>query len=207
MYIHKLITVAAHFFDSFCLLFFLYLFQYRWWRQSSLLGKLSHSFCSYSHYLLLQINLLRAMVIKFPCGICLKPVATSHQAIKCDKSDLWIHIKFNKINKQTYTYLQTDTSYWYCITCTKEFLPFSNTNDEELIQTTIGKRIKFTHTDNVPQSVKEDFIHKITWETNTSKYFTMSDLQSLTYNKKSDLALFHMNIDSLQFYFDELETF
>ena len=35
----------------------------------------------------------------------------------------------------------------------------------------------------------------------------MSDLQSLTYNKKSDLALFHMNIDSLQFYFDELETF
>ena len=102
------------------------------------------------------------MVIKFPCGICLKPVANSQQAIKCDKSNLWIHIKFNKINKQTYTYLQTDTSYWYCITCTKEFLPFSNTNDEELIQTTIGKRITFTHIDNVPQSVKEDFIHKIT---------------------------------------------
>ena len=35
----------------------------------------------------------------------------------------------------------------------------------------------------------------------------MSDLQSLTYNKKSDLGLFHMNIDSLQFSFDELETF
>ena len=43
-------------------------------------------------------------------------------------------------------------------------------------------------------------------ETNTSKYFTMPDLQSLTYNKKSDLPLFHMNINSLQFYFDELET-
>ena len=112
MYIHKLITVAAHFFDTFCLLFFLYLFQYRWWRQSSLLSKLSHSF--------------------------------------------WI---------------------------------------------------KFTHIDNVPQSVKEDFIHKITWETNTSKYFTMSDLQSLTYNKKSDLALIHLNINTLQFHFDELELF
>ena len=34
----------------------------------------------------------------------------------------------------------------------------------------------------------------------------MSDLQSLTYNKKNDLALFHMNINSLQFHFDELET-
>ena len=35
----------------------------------------------------------------------------------------------------------------------------------------------------------------------------MSDLQSLSYNKKSDLALFHMNMNSLQFHFDELETF
>ena len=124
------------------------LFQYKWWRQSSLLNKLSHSFCSYSHYLLVQTNLLREMVIIFPRGICLKPVANNHQAIKCDKCNLWIHIKCNKINKQTYTYLQTDTSYWYCMTCTKEFLPFSDTNDEELMQTTIGKWIKFTHIDN-----------------------------------------------------------
>ena len=35
----------------------------------------------------------------------------------------------------------------------------------------------------------------------------MPDLQSLPYNKNSDLALFHMNINSLQFHFDELETF
>ena len=163
---------------------FIVFFQYRWWRQSSLLNKLSHSFCSYSHYLLLQTNLLRVMAIKFPCGICLKPVANNHQAIKCDKCNLWIHIKGNKINRQTDTYLQTGTSYWYCMTCTKEFLPFSDTNDEELIQTTIGKRIKFAHINNVPQSVKENFIHKITSETNTSKYFTMSDLQPLSYNKK-----------------------
>ena len=127
------------------------------------------------------------MVIKFPCKICLKPVANNHLAIKCNKCNLWIHIKCNKINKPTYTYLQTDTSYWYCITSTKEFLPFSDTNDEKLIQNTIGKQIKFTCTDNVPQSVKENFIHKITSETNTSKYFTMSDLQSLTYNKKVTL--------------------
>ena len=74
------------------------------------------------------------------------------------------------------------------MTCTNEFLPFSDTtNDGELIQTIIGKRIKFTHIDNVPQSVKENFIQKITSETNTGKYFTISDLQSLTYNKKVTL--------------------
>ena len=106
---------------------------------------------------------------------------------------MWIHIKCNKINKKTY--LQTDTSYGYCMTCTKEFLPFSDTNDKELIQTTIGEGVKFTHIDNVPQSVKENFIHKSTSEIKTSKHFTMSDLQSLTYNKKNNLALFHMNIN------------
>ena len=73
------------------------------------------------------------------------------------------------------------------MTCTKEFLPFSDTNDEEHIQNTIGKQIKFTHIDNIPQSLKENFIQKITSETNTSKYFTMSDLQSSTYNKKMNL--------------------
>ena len=93
------------------------------------------------------------------------------------------------------------------MTCTKEFLPFSGTNDEELIQTTISKQTKFTHIDNIQQSVKENFIQKITSETNTSKYFTMSHLQSLTYNKKNDLTLFHMNINSPQFHFDELENF
>ena len=69
------------------------------------------------------------------------------------------------------------------MTCTKEFLPFLDTSDEELMETTIGKGIKFTHIDYIPKSVKENFIQKITSETNASKYFSMSDLQSLTYNK------------------------
>ena len=146
------------------------------------------------------------MVIKFPCRIFLKPVDNNHQTIKCDKCNLWIHIKCNKINKQTNTYLQTDTSYWYCMLCTKEFLPFSDTSDEELMQTSIGKRIKFTRINNFLKSVKKNFIQEISSETKTSKYFTMSDLQSLTYNKKSALALFDMNINPLQFHFDELET-
>ena len=62
--------------------------------------QLVKTFCSYSHDLLLQTDLLRVMVIKFPCGISLKPVANNHQAIKCDKCNLWIHIKCNKINKK-----------------------------------------------------------------------------------------------------------
>ena len=71
----------------------------------------------------------------------------------------------------------------------------------------IGKQIKFTHIDKVPKSVKENFNQKTTSETDISKYFTTSDLQSLTYNKNGDLALIHLNINTLQFHFDELESF
>ena len=42
---------------------------------------------------------LSPMVIQFPCGICSKAVANNYQAIKCDKYNLWIHIKCNKIRQ------------------------------------------------------------------------------------------------------------
>ena len=89
------------------------------------------------------------MTIKFPCGICAKPVANNHQAINCDKCGLWIHIKCNKINKQTYIYLMRETLYWYCMLCTKTFLPYSVLNDNEFKQTVIGKQVKFTHIVNL----------------------------------------------------------
>ena len=94
-----------------------------------------------------------------------------------------------------------------CMSCIKEFLPFSGTSDKEFVQTTIDKQIKFTHIGNIPKSVRENFIQKITWKSNTSKYFNMSDLQSLNIYKNNDFALFHMNINSLQFYFDEFKAF
>ena len=47
------------------------------------------------------------MVIKDPCKICNKAVAKTHHAIKCDKCNLlYVHTKCNKINLQTYKYLQ-----------------------------------------------------------------------------------------------------
>ena len=86
------------------------------------------------------------MTIKFPCcGICEKPVANNHQAINCDKCGLWIHVKCNKVNKQTCIYLMCETSHWYCMLCTKTFLPYSVLKGNEFKQTAIGKQVKFTH--------------------------------------------------------------
>ena len=150
---------------------------------------------------------LSPRVIQFPCGICSKAVANNHQAIKCDKCNLWIHIKCNKINKQTYNYLKSDSSHWFCISCNKKFLPFSGIEDGEFAHATLGKKIKFTHVSNTPKSIRENFIQAIHSENNSSRYFTLNDLTALSYDKKNDFSVFHLNINSLQYHFDELQTF
>ena len=146
------------------------------------------------------------MTIKFPCGICEKPVANNHQAINCDKCGLWIHIKCNKINKQTYIYLMHENSHWYCMLCTKTFLPYSLLIDNEFKQTVIGKQVKFTHIAKPAISNTENFIKAITSENNITKYFTIKDLNSTFNDIGSPLSLFHLNIYSLSFHFDELES-
>ena len=46
------------------------------------------------------------MPTKYPCNIFNNPVAKNHKAIQCDKLQLWVHIKCNKINVQTYNLLK-----------------------------------------------------------------------------------------------------
>ena len=135
------------------------------------------------------------MVIQFPCGICLKAVANNHQVINCDKCNLWIHIKCNAINKQTYNYLKPDCSHWFCISYTKEFLSFSGIEDGEFIYGTLGKKVKFAHVWNTPNSIRENFIQTTNSENNSSQYFTLNDLIALSYDKNIDFSVFHLNID------------
>ena len=40
--------------------------------------------------------------IRFPCGICQKPVVTNHISIQCDKCNFWFHIKCGGITPNTY---------------------------------------------------------------------------------------------------------
>ena len=65
------------------------------------------------------------MTISFPCKICEKPVAKNHKAVEWDSCKLWVHIKCNKINKQTYNFLMEDNTAWYFIKCTKSVFPFN----------------------------------------------------------------------------------
>ena len=55
------------------------------------------------------------MTIPVPCKISETPVAKNHKAVECDNCKLWVQIKCNKINKQTYNFLMEDGTTWYCI--------------------------------------------------------------------------------------------
>ena len=41
------------------------------------------------------------MTISFLSKICEKPIAKNHEAVECDNCKLWVHIKYNKMNKKT----------------------------------------------------------------------------------------------------------
>ena len=144
--------------------------------------------------------------MKFPCIICEKPVANKLQAINCDKRGLWIHIKCNKINTQTYIYLMRENFHWPCMLCTKMFLPHSVLNDNEFKQTVIGKQVKFTHIAKPAISNTGKFIKTINSENNITKCFTIKDLNSTFNDIGNPFSLFHLNINSFSFHFDELEN-
>ena len=65
------------------------------------------------------------MVIKGLCKICNKAVVKTHHASKCDKCNIWVHTKCNKINLQTYKFLQEKAYDWFCLKCFAEIIPFS----------------------------------------------------------------------------------
>ena len=68
------------------------------------------------------------------------------------------------------------------------------------------KKTKFTLVSNTPKSSRENFIQAIHSENNTSWYFTLNDLTALSYDKKNDFSVFHLNIYSLQYHFSKLPT-
>ena len=79
------------------------------------------------------------MPAKFPCKICNNHVVKNHKAAECDNCKLWVHIKCNKINTQTYKYLKlTNTSKKK----TKYIFPFSNFNKDNFDKTIHGKKVK-----------------------------------------------------------------
>ena len=88
--------------------------------------------------------------------------------------------------------------------CTKEFHPFSNLDDKNLILTVKGKKNKFANVAGKRISNKAKLFDQINLITrckanNTIKYFQSDELRDLLQpgNKKEYLKTIHLNISSL----------
>ena len=153
------------------------------------------------------------MPAKFPCKICNNPVAKNHKAV-CDNCGLWIHIKCNKINAQTYKYLQKESCVWYCIPCSSKIFPFSNLNEDDFHKTIHGKKVKFlTITKKERNQNKQMLIEKLNDAIDkkdlekSSSYFPVNELNNtFSENEFNGTNFLHMNISSICRRFDELET-
>ena len=95
---------------------------------------------------------------------------------------------------------------WNMCKASCQFLPYSVLNDNEFKQTAIGKQVKFTHIAKPAISNTENFIKAINSENNFTKYFTIKDLNSAFNGIGNPFSLFHLNINSLSFHYDELES-
>ena len=150
------------------------------------------------------------MVVKFPCKIC-NAVAKNHHAVQCDHCQLRVHIKCNKINLQTYKFLQKSSFVWYCIKCLENIIPFSTISDHELFQTNKGKKIKFKVLTKKNILTNHYLIDKLNnamddpeSEMLSSKYYEPNEMATLFKNKNKHISFFHLNISSLPFHFEEL---
>ena len=154
------------------------------------------------------------MVVRFPCKICNKTVSYGSDSIQCDKCDIWVHRQCNGLNKQTFEYLKKDKSNWFCMVCTKEFLPFFNLDDKNLILTVKGKKMKFTNVAEKRVSNKTKVLDRINLRTrcednNITKYFQSDELRNLPQPsciEKEYLKAFHLNISSLPYHCSELHS-
>ena len=149
------------------------------------------------------------MVVQYPCKICCKPVASNHKSVQCDHCNIWVHIKCNKINKQTYELLKKDKTTWYCIDCTKNILPFSNVDNKELLYITKGKIIKFTGVSEKRIPDRENFIKRMnltTEDIDLTTYYKPEELSHNLAKNKKNINFLHLNISSLPYHHSELHN-
>ena len=145
-------------------------------------------------------------MVKFPCGICQKEVKSKHKAICCDLCDQWIHISCNKLTKTDYNKMMNSNLLWFCKKCLKKELPFNSITNQEFNKIYDSKYA--TAFQKVTPDFKEKAAHLAKEQTNNilnCSYYDLSDLNKINTKDNKYFSLFHLNISSLPYHFEEIE--
>ena len=147
------------------------------------------------------------MPVKFSCKICEKAVAGNHRTVCCDTYNIWVHIKWNRINTQIYNTLKKENASWSCIECSKLFFfLFSKVDNNKFLTTITGKNLKFMTVRKKHNTQEGLLLGRIKDALNTSDlenpstYFNVDEFNdhfdAHTFNVFNAL---HLNISSLSY--------
>ena len=144
--------------------------------------------------------------MKFPCEkkICEKTAVSNHNAICCDICNKWVHIFCNNISSYYYRKLQKDSTPWYCKNCLKQVLPYNKLTDYQLKALMLGKVLtspKLLSTNDYLLFPDEECENAAKTE-----LMTPDDFYQINNNNSNNLFL-HMNISSVSYHIDDLNTF
>ena len=141
---------------------------------------------------------------KFPCSICPKNVAKSHNAVWCDICNLWVHIKCNNITKYCYRKLQNDKEPWHCKKCIKNTVAFSQLSDNQINNQMLGSLI--TSPKLIIKENQVIFLIDKQGSVTTNEIFTPDEFHNYLKTLLPSNLYLHMNILSLSYNIDDLKS-
>ena len=157
--------------------------------------------CSFSSIIFDQ---LRYVNMKFPYNICEKIFASNHNAICCDICNKLEHISCKDISRCCYRKLQKDSTPWYCKNCLKQILPYNKLTDYQLKALMLDKVLtspKLLLTNDHLLFPDEECENAAKTEVMTPDDFYQ------VINNNSNNHFLHMNISSVFYHIDDLNTF
>ena len=146
-------------------------------------------------------------MVKFPCGICQRLVATKRKTICCDLCNKWIHIGSNNLNKTSYIQIQHSDTTWFCMPCLKNEVPFNTLTNHELEKVYNGKHILSITSKNTQNFTKNlnSFLQDETNNKIHSLYYDIADFNKMVTTYVKIFSLLHLNVSSLPYHFEEFD--
>ena len=157
---------------------------------------------------------------KFPCNVCLRNIRGNSKAVCCDFCDNWVHIKCNSISSSRYAELseEDNNESFLCITCFNNELPFGLENDN-VFNKSVTLGLENSNLDNLNFKISKtekkmvSFLSKTIFESNDPtiknsqcKYYSAEDFCSKSFDTNKYFSIFHLNIHSLQYHKNDLDT-
>ena len=122
--------------------------------------------------------------IKYPCGECSAPVKSNQYGIQCDVCTNWLHTIYIGLSDDQYAELQQSTDPWSCRNCLRQALPFHNISTSDSIFNT-----------SLSTTSSSDLLQP------------SLNLSATSHKKYNDLALCHLNVQSLLTKRDEISDY